>query len=514
MNRFLARTLFAGALALSSTLGYAQFADLNGALSGKVDKANGLNQLQYVAPGTGAVSRTLSSKLGDVISVKDFGAKGDNVTDDTVAFQNWWTACMTPLPNSYGGVGGNNCFIPAGHYKLQSLVWDFAANPGGGAHIYGAGSNATTLDFSGTPGAYLYTHNSGNEGWYYTKFENFGVYAQNTTNAQKAAWQINPDPSISASDAANGITIDHVYVGNKGGAISGTKGLALNNVYNGTINAFVYNFGCTLTTSDVATCPDGGDALYLNAVAYSTIRGSASSTTNGIHITASTAGYTQMNTFINVALENLFTNILIDNQYVRDNTFIGGQYVWCTAATNCPNGTHGYGINATAGYSNIFINPNLTLSTDIVPPGACDNGVQLISAGGVVGTDTCTARWQMSNPNGNLQMALSGGTGYLTNNANGSIHLGVPTGNSVAMDVNGSNVANFGYWANGYQNAAPVTIGTLPACGSTSVGTMAWVSDGKASPAYHEVVNTGATGSAKLPVYCTTMDGSTFSWVY
>lgn len=38
-----------------------------------------------IQSGTGAVTRTVASKLNDVISVKDFGAVGDGVTDDGAA---------------------------------------------------------------------------------------------------------------------------------------------------------------------------------------------------------------------------------------------------------------------------------------------------------------------------------------------------------------------------------------------------------------------------------------------
>ena len=68
--------------------------------------------MQYTPAGTGAVATTVQSKLRESVSVKDFGAVGDGVTDDYSAIQiaiNWVAANK-----------GGDLYFPAGDYIVGS----------------------------------------------------------------------------------------------------------------------------------------------------------------------------------------------------------------------------------------------------------------------------------------------------------------------------------------------------------------------------------------------------------
>ena len=63
----------------------------------------------FIQAGTGAVQRTAQSKMRDVVSVLDFGAVGDGVTNDTTAVQ---AAINT----------GYSLYFPAGTYMVNNLT--------------------------------------------------------------------------------------------------------------------------------------------------------------------------------------------------------------------------------------------------------------------------------------------------------------------------------------------------------------------------------------------------------
>lgn len=64
--------------------------------------------------GTGAVTRTVASKLNDTVSVKDFGAVGNGVADDTAAIQ--------AAINYVGSKSGGTILLPAGSYRITSTL--------------------------------------------------------------------------------------------------------------------------------------------------------------------------------------------------------------------------------------------------------------------------------------------------------------------------------------------------------------------------------------------------------
>ena len=109
-------------------------------------------QVTFLAAGAGASQRTALDKLRDVVSVKDFGAVGDGVADDTAAIQ----AAINALPEY------SSLHFPQGDYYItSSLVCTKAINfvSDGSASIVGDASTLliispapkvldTTLDIS------------------------------------------------------------------------------------------------------------------------------------------------------------------------------------------------------------------------------------------------------------------------------------------------------------------------------------------------------------------------------
>lgn len=82
-------------------------------------------QPSFTASGTGAAARTSTDKFSDLISIKDFGAVGDGLTDDTLAIQQ-------ALAAHY------NVFVPEGTYLITAPI-----TLSYGQSLFGAGLAST-----------------------------------------------------------------------------------------------------------------------------------------------------------------------------------------------------------------------------------------------------------------------------------------------------------------------------------------------------------------------------------
>jgi hypothetical protein len=87
----------------------------------------------YAFPSTGTpASRTVPDRFAEVLNVKDYGAVGNGVTDDTAAVQAAINAALA-LRSQSGMTVGATVFFPRGEYLITSSLT--AANPGYGTSI-------------------------------------------------------------------------------------------------------------------------------------------------------------------------------------------------------------------------------------------------------------------------------------------------------------------------------------------------------------------------------------------
>jgi len=112
--------------------------DLNSVLTA-VQSSLGGTDARFLAASAGAVARNVQAKFSEVqLSVKDFGAVGNGIADDTVAIQATITSVRT--------AGGGTVYIPPGTYKITSTL-TLSTNS---VIIAGAGIGTSIISNAGT----------------------------------------------------------------------------------------------------------------------------------------------------------------------------------------------------------------------------------------------------------------------------------------------------------------------------------------------------------------------------
>jgi hypothetical protein len=157
------------------------------------DIKNIVTDAPFTQAGAGAVLRTVESKLQDVVSVKDFGAVGDGVADDTAAIQAALNRANALAINAqYAGSsvfvnGGPAVHFPRGVYRVNSPI---NADQMRHVRLVGDGKILILGDTSGTKTTGFMT---GDNIRYLSveniHFQNFAtVFAVNSGNLDLAEW--------------------------------------------------------------------------------------------------------------------------------------------------------------------------------------------------------------------------------------------------------------------------------------------------------------------------------------
>lgn len=137
-------------------------------LRGDLAASSGASLVGYLPAGTWAVTTDVQSKLRESVSVKDFGAVGDGVTDDTAAIQKAFDAAKL--------AGGGDIYLPKGTYAVSSAI-----NITGCSNIifYGAGNDASIIKSTSTTADVFY--DSGTSWW--RTFREFSISSSVTKTA-------------------------------------------------------------------------------------------------------------------------------------------------------------------------------------------------------------------------------------------------------------------------------------------------------------------------------------------
>jgi hypothetical protein len=219
----------------------------------------------YDPPFTGAVAYPVCEKLDQVMSVKDFGAVGDGVADDTAAIQ---------LALNAGQNGA--VYFPTGTYKVSSPL---TVKPS--THVFGSGfdaiikTNSATANIFNVSGQYVYisdiAFNSSvpRTGGYYVdilsgssrfRIEQFWMY-----NAHSGICVRNTSATVTIArgEILNNVAVTGIGIKLEGGLDVSIRDILMDQAAQIYAGIYITNAGdVTIEDCQLITC---GQALYIEA---------------------------------------------------------------------------------------------------------------------------------------------------------------------------------------------------------------------------------------------------------
>jgi hypothetical protein len=198
-----------GELAINAADAELYTKDLNGNIHKFQNTTTGTaSGVKFTQAGSGAVQRTVDSKLKDVVSVKDFGAVGDGVADDTAAVQAAFNSGATVVSDD------NDIFFCSSTITVSSKS----------LHVIGG-----TFKFSSEDGITFTASSPQNA----LLLEDLNLIATSATsgNAIEAIW-----PEDTSFYANRGCRISNVYIGASDPANHWGTGIYLTNANRATIS--------------------------------------------------------------------------------------------------------------------------------------------------------------------------------------------------------------------------------------------------------------------------------------
>lgn len=245
------------------------------------------------------------------LSLRNFGAVGNGVADDSSAIDAWFLAVAA------SGLPG---FMPPGNYKYTGtgLSWDLNIAGGSlsrkGGVIYGAGSGRSVIDVTACSGSPQFEIIDSSGAAFYWHFRNFGVRANTTGIGSQICQNFN---GVSYPDFLNSCSFIGVNFNNDNA--SGDVALRMNGVLQSSLHIVVNNGGVGI-----------GDAIQMFGVQFCWGGIAAGHATNGLHL----SGYTYGNNFTcDIEVVNhcvTGTNAVGSGGPTRNK--LGGVFVW--GATN------------------------------------------------------------------------------------------------------------------------------------------------------------------------------------